>query len=371
MLLQISGGCTAARGFRAGGYGAYALLACGLPAVCSGVYGKNRITSAPEKWSSFITEQYETAQAVFLCGSTAGTAVGDAGYALAVQMAELAASSLGLPPEKVLLAAAGKAGTHFSMEEAEDAAASLARVLSGEADGSAAAALALSPFDDGTEIAVEFDLGDKKARLGGICRRGKPLALITTDAAISKEMLDRALRADAEETFFMAMPDGARPGDCVLCLASGMAGNKKITEEDAAYSAFCAALRHVTSYLAKSAASLGRLLEITVQNAVDKSSAGTLARAAAASVPLRTAAGVDTADWASLLYAFGETDVPFDPNLLDISLRSTAGSVQLLRSGLALFPDDVEAVFDAPTVTFLADMKNGNASATAWSDFIE
>ncbi len=370
MLLQISGGITAARGFRAGGYGAYALLVCGLPAVACGVYGKNRIVSAPVKWSSFLTEQYEMAQAVFLCGSVSGTCVGDEGYALAVQMAEQAAGAVGLPPEKLLLAAAGEAGKMFSLDEAADAAESLARVLSGEADGSASAAQALSAYGEGAEIAVEFDIGDKKVRLGGICRPGKPLAILTTDAAISKEMLDRALRADAEETFFMAMPDGARAGDAVLCLASGMAGNKRITEEDAAYSAFCAALRHVTSFLAKKAASEDRLLEITVQNAADKQAAVTLARAAAASVPLRMAAGVFAADWASLLYAFGETEAPFDPNLVDVSVRSTAGSVQLVRSGRVLFPDDVESIFDAPAVTIVADIKNGNASATAWSDFI-
>ncbi|MBE7024710.1 MAG: hypothetical protein E7408_01475 [Ruminococcaceae bacterium] len=371
MLLQISGGITAARGFRAGGYGAYALVTCGLPAVCSGVYGRNRIVSAPEKWSSFLTEQYDTAQAVFLSGSIAGTAVGEEGYALAVQMAETVAAAVGVPSEKVLLAATGEAGVLFSMEESGEAAKNLAQELSGEESGSYAAMQALSAHGEGAEIAVEFDVGDKKVRLGGICRCGKPLILLTTDLAISKEMLDRALRADAEETFFMAMPDGARAGDCVLCLASGVAGNKRITDEDGAYSAFCAALRHVTAFLAKRAASGKRLLEVTVQNAADKQVAAVLARAGAASVPLRMAAGANTADWTSLLYAFGETDAPFDPDLIDVSLRSTAGSVQLVRSGRALFPAGIETVFDTGAVTFVADIKNGNASATAWSDFIE
>ncbi len=372
MLLQINGGVTAARGFRAGGMGAYALVACGLPAVCSGVYGRNKILSAPVKWSSFLTQQYDTAQAVFLCGNASGACVGDEGYALTVRMAELAAAAIGLPAEKVLLAAAGEAGIRFSEEDVEEATAELSRSLSSGEEGGTSAALALSPpYGDSTEMAVEFDIGDTKVRLGGFCRSGKPLAVLTTDVSISKEMLDRALRADADETFFMAMPDGARAGDCVLCLASGVAGNKRITEEDDAYAAFCVALRHVTSYLAKRAAAVGRLLEITVQNATDKSAAAELARAAAASVPLRMAAGVDTADWASILLAFGETDVPFDPSLLDISLRSTAGSVQLVRNGLPLFPEDVEEIFDASAVTFVADIKNGNASATAWSDFID
>ncbi len=370
MLLQISGSITAPRGFRAAGYGDYALITCGLPAVCSGVYGKNRVLSAPVKWTSFLTEQYETAQAVFLCAGASGACVGDAGYEGTVRMAQIAASAIGLPAEKVLLAASGEAGVPFQEAEIEAAAATLARSLSSEEGGMAAAA-SVSASGEAAEMAVEFDIGDKKVRLGGICQSGKPFAILTTDAAISKEMLDRALKADAEETFFMAMPDGPRAGDCVLCAASGMAGNKRITEEDTAYAAFCAALRHVTGFLAKRAASPGRLLEVTVQNAVDKQAASVLARAGAASVPLRMAVGVDIADWASLLYAFGGTDVPFDPALIDISIKSTAGSAQLVRSGLAVFPENVETVFDAPGVTFVADMKNGNASATAWSDFIE
>ena len=85
---------------------------------------------------------------------------------------------------------------------------------------------------------------------------------------------------------------------------------------------------------------------------------------------MQAAAGAFVADWASLLFAFGETDVPFDPNLIDINLRSTAGSVQLVRSGTALFPDGISEIFEASSVTFVADMKNGNASATAWSDVI-
>lgn len=370
MLLQTSGGICAPRGFRAAGYGAYALAVCGLPAVVSGVYGKNRILTAPSKWTSFLTENYETAQGFLLCGSTSGACIGDEGYEGIVKMAETVASAVGISSEKVLLSAAGKPGVPFDMEEAEDAIVSLSRVLSSDEEGATAAAHSVSSYGDGAEIAVEFDIGEKKARIGGLCRSGKVFALITTDVAISKEMLDRALRADAEETFFMATPDGARPGDSVLCAASGMAGNPKITEEDDAYALFCTALRHVTSFLAKRAASPEKVLEITVQNAVDKPSARILARAAASSAPLRTAAGAFVADWASLLFAFGETDVPFDPNLIDINLRSTAGSVQLVRSGTALFPDGISEIFEASSVTFVADMKNGNASATAWSDVI-
>lgn len=371
MLMQISGGITAPKGFRAGGYGAYALVTCGLPAVCSGVFGRNRMVSAPEKWSSFIAEQYDTAQAVFLCGNNAGTCVGDEGYALAVQMAEMVAGAVGISSEKVLLAAKGEAGILFSVEESEAAAKTLVSVLSGEEAGSTAAIEALAAGGEGAEMAVEFEVGDKKVRLGGICPLGKPLILLTTDLAISKEMLDRALRADAEETFFMAMPDGTRAGDCILCLASGVAGNKRITEEDGAYSAFCAALRHVTGFLAKRVATDGRLLEVAVQNAADKQAAVTLARAGAASVPVRVAAGENGADWSGLLHAFGKTNVSFDPALIDVSLRSSTGSVQLVRNGRALFPDGIEAVFEATTVTFVADIKNGNASATAWSNFIK
>jgi len=371
MLLQIDGSVTAPRGFRASGDGTYALITCGLPAVCSGVFAKNRVLSAPVKWTSFLTEQYDTAQAIFICGNKSGIAVGDEGYADTVQLAEEAAAAIGISPEKVLLAAAGAAGVRFSPEEAAEAVAALTRTLSSEDGAGESVGIAVAPDGEAVELAVEFDIGEKRVRLGGVCRRGEAFALLTTDAAISKEMLDRALRADAEETFFMAMPDGSRGGDCILCAASGMAGNKRVCEEDASYAAFCAALRHVTAYLAKRVATTGRLLEVTVQNAADKQTASTLARAGAASVPLRRKAGAGEADFASLLAALGETDADFDPALVDISLRSTAGSVQLVRNGLALAAEDTASVFEAATVSYIVDVKNGNASACSYAGFIE
>ncbi len=372
MLLQIEGGVTAPRGFRAGGHGGYALLTCDLPAVCSGVYAKNKNLSAPAKWTSFLTEQYETAQALLLCGTKGGICVGDAGYDDVVRLMHLAAASLGIAPEKVLFAAAGEAGVRFPMDEAEEAVLALSRALSSAPGAGGIAAESLSADGNREEIAVEFDIGEKKVRLGGICRGGEALAVLTTDASISKEMLDRALRADAENTFFMAMPDGSRAGDCMLIAASGMAGNKRICEEDGAYSTFCAALRHVTSHLARRMAKGEHLLEIVVQNATDKQAAAQLARAAAGCMPVRAAAGKKKADWASLLYALSLTEVSFDASLIDISLRSTAGSAQLLRNGLrASDGEDTAPLFATGSVSYVVDVKNGNESAVAYAGFAE
>ena len=372
MLLQINGSIAAPRGFRAGGYGGYGLITCGLPAVCAGVFGKNKGLSAPASWSSFLIEQGDFCQAILLCGTVAGICVGDEGYADAVRLAFLAGQAVGISSEKVLFAAAGEAGVRFHMEEAEDAILRLGRTLSPEEGAGESVAASISADGETAEIAVEFDIGEKKARIGGVCRRGEAFGILTTDAAISKEMLQRALRADAEDTFFMAMADGSRGSDCILCAASGMAGNKRITEEDGDYTAFCAALRHVTSFLARRMATRGKLVEISVQNAADKQTASLLARAAAKSVPLRTGISAGKADWESLLYALLETEAVFDPGLLDINLRSAAGSISLLRNGLAVPKEgDIDTILSQPAVTFAIDVKNGNGSAVAYAGVAE
>ena len=364
MLLNIEGSVMAPRGFRGAGQGAYGLITCGLPAVCAGVYGKNHIASAPQKWTSFITSRFDVAQALFISGDKSGTFIGEEGYQGAVQLAEGCGKTLSIPSEKVLLLGAGEDGVPFTADEAEDAMAALYGALSGEAEGARSVTKAFCGDAECAEIAVEFDLGDKKARIGGVCRKDRTAAVITTDVAISKEMLERALSADAEETFFMAAPFGLLPGDMVLCMASGMAGNKKITEEDGDYSAFCTALRHVTGYLAKS----GMALEILVNNAADKTSATILSKKAAQSGAVRMAVGEKRTDFASFLSAFGETDVPFDPDLMDMQIRSLSGSAQLVRNGIALFPENTEEIFGGGALTLVADMKNGNASAAAFTN---
>ncbi len=364
MLMKTDGSVMAPRGFRGAGYGAYALITCGLPAVCAGVYGKNHIESAPRKWTSFITSRFDTAQALFISGDRSGAFLGEEGYQGAVQLSEGCAKTLGIPSEKVLLGGAGQDGVPFAAEEAESAMQALSGELSGETDGGDAVFDAFLGDAAGAQIAVEFDLGDKKARIGGMCRKDSTCAILTTDVAISKEMLERALSADAEETFFMSMPFGLLPGDMVLCMASGMAGNKKITEEDGDYSAFCTALRHVTGYLAKS----GMALEILVTGAADKAAATILSKKAAQSAEVRMAAGEKRADFGGFLSALGETEVPFDPSLIDVHIRSVRKSVQLIRNGTALPPEKTEEIFDGGTVTLVADMKNGNASAQAFTN---
>lgn len=364
MLLKTEGSVVAPRGFRGAGQGAYGLITCGLPAVCAGVYSKNYIESAPRKWSSFITSRFETAQALFISGDCAGTFIGEEGYQGAVQLCEGCGKTLGIPSEKVLLLGAGENGVPFDTAAAEDAQCTLSGALSGDEKGAEAVYSAFCGTASGAEIAVEFDLGDKKARIGGICRKDSTSAIITTDVAISKEMLQMALSADAEETFFKSMPFGLLSGDMILCMASGMAGNKKITEEDGDYSAFCTALRHVTGYLAKS----GMGLEILISNAQDKASAALLSKKAAQSAEVRMAVGEKRPDYACFLSVLGETGEPFDPNLLDVHIRSFGGSAQLVRNGAAVPIEDTEEIFGGGTVTLVADMKNGNAAASAFTN---
>ncbi len=392
MLLQISGGITAPRGWRAGGVNAgikagnqkpdMALLVSDVPAVSAGVYTKNLVKAAPVTWSSFLTGQYETAQAIIVNSGVANACTGDEGYKNAIEMAKKTAECFGLRQEMVLVASTGVIGKQLPMEKITAGIDMLSKSLSAEESAGTLAATAIMTTDtEKKEIAVTFTLGDTKVTIGGMCKgsgmihpnMGTMLGFITTDVSISKEMLQRALSSDIEDTFNMVSVDGdTSTNDTVFLLANGMAGNPRITEENADYTKFCAALRHVTSFLAKRIAEDGegatKLLEVVVQNAAQKADAVTLAKSVACSSLVKSAMYGSDANWGRVMCALGYAGVEFDPSLTDITFRSSNGSVQVVRGGMAAEYDEEEAtkVLSAPRVSMYIDIKSGNATATAW-----
>ena len=391
MLLQINGGITAPRGWRAGGVNAeikagnkkldMAMIVSDVPAISAGVYTKNLVKAAPVKWSSFLTGQYETAQAIIVNSGVANACTGDEGYKNAITMAEKTAACFGIKQEMVLVASTGVIGKQLPMENISAGIDALSKELSSDEEAATRAATAIMTTDtEKKEIAVTFSLGDTTATIGGMCKgsgmihpnMGTMLGFITTDVAISKEMLQRALSSDIEDTFNMVSVDGdTSTNDTVFLLANGMAGNTRITDENADYTKFCAALRHVTSFLAKRIAEDGegatKLLEVTVQNASQKSDAVTLSKSVACSSLVKSAMYGSDANWGRVMCALGYAGVEFDPTLTDITFRSSEGAVQVVRNGMATDYDEEEAtrILSASRVSMFIDIKNGNASATA------
>ena len=220
------------------------------------------------------------------------------------------------------------------------------------------------------EVAVEVEIGGKTVTIGGMCKGSgmihpnmcTMLSFLMTDAAISKEMLQKALSADVDDTYNMISVDGdTSTNDTVLLLANGLAENPEITEEGEDYQTFARALHYINETLAKKMAGDGEgataLFETKVIGA--QSICSNLTKAAIF--------GHD-ANWGRILCAMGYSGAKFDPEKVDLYFESAAGKLKIIESGVALDYSEEEAtkVLSEKAVTAVADIKMGEASASAW-----
>ena len=218
------------------------------------------------------------------------------------------------------------------------------------------------------EIAVEFELGGKIVRMGGMCKGSgmihpnmcTMLGFVTTDACISREMLQKAVKADVKDTFNMSSVDGdTSTNDTLLVLANGMAGNPEIAGEGPDYEAFAQALRFVNTYLAK---------KMAVEGCESREQAVLLAKSVVTSSLVKTAVYGHDANWGRILCAMGYSGVQFDPERVDLTLRSGAGTLKIVENGVSTgYSEELATkILSEPEVTILADVKMGEAKATAW-----
>ncbi|MEG2349107.1 MAG: bifunctional ornithine acetyltransferase/N-acetylglutamate synthase, partial [Hungatella sp.] len=199
------------------------------------------------------------------------------------------------------------------------------------------------------------------------------LAFVTTDAAISKELLQEALSADIQDTYNMISVDGdTSTNDTVLLLANGMAGNPEITQKDTDYETFLQALNYVNETLAKKMAGDGEgctaLFEVRVIGAENKAQAVTLSKSIITSSLTKAAIFGHDANWGRILCAMGYSGAQFDPEEVDLFFESAAGKLKIIENGVALDYSEEEAtkILSEPMVTAIADVKMGEATATAW-----
>ena len=199
------------------------------------------------------------------------------------------------------------------------------------------------------------------------------LSFITTDAAISKELLQEALSEDIKDTYNMISVDGdTSTNDTVLLLANGEAKNPKITEKNADYEAFVKALNYVNTTLAKQMAGDGEgataLFEVKVIGAESKEQAKVLSKSVITSSLTKAAIYGHDANWGRILCAMGYSGAVFDPEKVDLYFESKAGKMQIIKDGVALDYSEEEAtkILSEPEVTAVADVKMGDATATAW-----
>ena len=384
----ISGGVCAAKGFTASGVHCgvrksrtkkdLALIASAVSASAAAVYTTNLVKGAP----LVLTKQNLAdgkAQAV-ICNSGNANTCNANGLEIAQQMCELAGAALGIAPQDVIVASTGVIGQPLDIEPIAAGIAPLAAALSPEGSGEACEAI-MTTDTKKKEIAVEFSLGGKTCRLGGIAKgsgmihpnMATMLVFLTTDAAVAPAMLQKALSGDIQSTFNMISVDGdTSTNDMVCILANGLAGNEEICAEGEDFSAFMQALNTVNVHLCRSIAGDGegasKLLECAVTGALDEAAARTVAKSVVCSSLTKAAMFGEDANWGRVLCAIGYSGAPVDVNKVGVVFRSKAGSVELCRDGAGVpFSEELAAqVLHETEIEILVSLGDGEAAATAW-----
>lgn len=390
-ITRIEGGVTAAEGFEAAAAAAgikyqgrddMALIYSGTPCRAAGTFTTNVVKAAPVKWDQKIVAEAPYVQAVVVNSGIANACTGAEGYGYCKETAEEAAKVLGVPETAVLVASTGVIGMQLPMDRLKKGISLLKEAKGEGAEKGTAAAKAIMTTDTVyKEIAVQVELGGKTVTIGGMCKGSgmihpnmcTMLAFVTTDAAISKEMLQRAVSADVKDTYNMISVDGdTSTNDTLLVLANGLAGNPEITKENEDYRTFAAALNEVNTYLAKKMAGDGEgataLFEVKIVGAESKEQAVTLSKSVVTSSLVKAAIYGHDANWGRILCAMGYSGAQFDPEKVDLFFESAAGRIQIIENGVAVDYSEEEAtrILSEPEVTAIADVKMGTASAVAW-----
>ena len=388
MLKMISGGVCAAKGFAANGIHCgirknhekkdLALIYSQAPARAAAVYTTNLVKGAP----LLVTQRHledGSARAVICNSGNANTCNAD-GVEIAERMSALAAEALGISPDEVVVASTGVIGQPLDLAPIAAGIPALAAGLS--ASGGAAAAEAIMTTDTKRkEVAVEFTAGGVACRLGGIAKgsgmihpnMATMLVFLTTDAAVSPEMLKRALSTDVQSTFNMLSIDGdTSTNDMVSILANGMAGNPEIASEGADFDAFMQALNTVTVQLCRSIAGDGegatKLLECRVSGAADLPTARTVAKSVVCSSLLKAAMFGADANWGRVLCAIGYSGADVDVHAIDVAFHSARGTVEVCRggAGVPFSEEEAKAVLLEDEIEIRVDLNSGEAASTAW-----
>ena len=384
----IEGGVCAAKGFTANGIHCgirknrskrdLALIYSEKTASAAAVYTTNLVKGAP----LLVTKQHlqnGTAQAI-ICNSGNANTCNANGIEIAQQMSSLLGDALHISPEDVVVASTGVIGQ--PMEIAPIAAGIPSLIAGLTDDGSDRAAEGIMTTDTvKKEVAVEFTLDGKPCRIGGIAKgsgmihpnMATMLVFITTDAAISPALLQKALSSDIADTFNMVSVDGdTSTNDMVTVLANGMAGNQEITQENEDFAIFMKALNTVTVHLCRCIAGDGegatKLLECKVTGAADMATAKTVAKSVICSSLLKAAMFGADANWGRVLCAIGYSGAAVDVDKIDVAFQSKAGTIPVCKNGAGLDFSEEKAkeILLEKEIEILVELNSGEAAATAW-----
>ena len=389
-FVTVEGGVCAAQGFKANG------LNCGLnkdkgkndlglvvsDVMCNAaaVYTTNKVKGAP----LLVTKEHLAAcggrTRGFIANSKNANTCNADGVEKAEMMCSLTAKALGVEPDEIVVASTGVIGQVLPIEPIAEHIEDLTAGLSPENHGKAANAI-MTTDTVMKEIAVEFRLGGKTCKMGGMAKgsgmihpnMATTLNFITTDAAVSSGLLQKALSDVVKVTYNCLSVDGdTSTNDCVLLMANGLAGNEEVSAEGDDYEEFKSALYFVmmnmTKMLAKDGEGASKLIECTCAGAPDLDTAITVAKSVIRSPLVKCAFFGEDANWGRILCAIGYAEADFDIDKVDVDMSSVNGTVAVCRNGAGIeFSEDEAAkILSADEILVDIDLHQGECSAKAW-----
>ena len=383
----IEGGICAAKGFTASGIHCgirknktkkdLALILSETKAATAAVYTTNLVKGAPlTVTKNHIADGY--AQAV-ICNSGNANTCNANGIEIAEAMSDLVAQKTGISANDVVVASTGVIGQPLDITPIAEG---MDALVAGLGNNSKDAAEGIMTTDTKLkEISVSFEIDGVECKIGGIAKgsgmihpnMATMLVFITTDCAVTPQMLGKALSTDIQNTFNMVSVDGdTSTNDMVSILANGMAGNKLIDKEDENYAEFMKALNTVTVYLCQKIAGDGegatKLLECKVTGSSDVATAKTVAKSVICSSLLKAAMFGADANWGRVLCAIGYSGADVDVNKIDVAFRSAKGTVEVCKNGAGVdFSEEVaKEILLEEKIEILIELNSGNECATAW-----
>ncbi len=387
-MKKINGGICAAKGFSAAGIHAgirknkskadLALIVSSVPCTAAGCYTQNLVKGAPI-WVTKKNIENGIARAVICNSGNANTCNSD-GIAVAERMCGFVEEHAGVSRDDVIVASTGVIGQPLDTTPIENAMPNLVKML--DEDGSSTAASAIMTTDTvRKEAAFEFEIGGKVCKIGGIAKgsgmihpnMATMLVFITTDCAITHEMLQKALSADVKNTFNMISVDGdTSTNDMVTVLANGEAGNDVIACEDDDYEEFCRALNAVTTKLCRKIAKDGegatKLLECRVSGGKTEEDAKAIAKSVITSSLFKAAMFGADANWGRILCAIGYAGANTDITKIDVALESKVGRIEVCKNGSGIeFSEELaKEILTKDEIIIDITLRDGDFAATAW-----
>lgn len=384
----LNGGVCAAKGFSAAGIHAgirknkekmdLALILSSTPATAAGCYTQNLVKGAP-LWVTKKNIENGIARAIVCNSGNANTCNSD-GIEVAERMCQIVADNTDVNAEDVVVASTGVIGQPLDTTPIENAMPELSKKLSENGGNDAAVAIMTTDTVE-KEVAFQLEIGGKTCHIGGIAKgsgmihpnMATMLVFVTSDVAITQEMLQKALSADVKNTFNMISVDGdTSTNDMVIVLSNGQAENKVIDAEGADFDAFCDALNGVTTTLCKKIAKDGegatKLLECKTTGAKTDLDAKTVAKSVITSTLFKAAMFGADANWGRVLCAIGYSGANVDVTKIDVAFESKKGRIEVCKMGSGIdFSEEIaKEILLEDEIVIDVNLNDGEYSATAW-----